>query len=199
MGKRVVVIASGETERKAIPILTLHLRNQNINIDNVHIPPRNRVLNVDMAERLIKASWHSNQEPTDKFVILIDIDGSSPDIKLAPFEHTLAKRLGNEVRASIILAHAQWHLEAWYFADATNLRNYLGKALGNVDSSKPDEIQNPKLHLKNLLGDRVYTSGVSQEIAGNLDPRIIAQRSPSFRGFLDAVMNGHTPVSAESA
>lgn len=195
MAKQVVVIASGETERRSIPILMRHLKDQDVDIDNVHIPPHNRALNVDMAERLIKAAWYSNQEPINKFVVLIDIDGSSPDIKLAPFEHTLPKRLENEVSATILLAFAQWHLEAWYFADATNLRNYLGKALGSVDSSKPDEIQNPKLHLKNLLGERIYTSGISHEIAGSLDAQTIAERSPSFRGFRDAVLNGETMVS----
>ena len=69
-------------------------------------------------------------------------------------------------------------------------------ALGNVDTSKPDEIQNPKLHLKNVLGDRVYTARVSEEIARKLDAATIAQRSPSFEGFLEAVTNGSMTVGA---
>ena len=83
-------------------------------------------------------------------------------------------------------------LEAWYFADATNLRGYLGRALGDIDTSRPDGIQNPKGHLKNLLADRVYTARVSEEIASQLDAEIIKQRSrgASFKGFLDAAMNG---------
>ena len=94
------------------------------------------------------------------------------------------------IGAAVRYAYAQWNLEAWYFADAANLRDWLGRALGQVDTSKPEEIRNPKLHLKNLLGDRVYTARVSEEIASRLDAPTIAQRSPGFKGFLDAVMNG---------
>ena len=52
------------------------------------------------------------------------------------------------------------------------------------------EIQNPKLHLKNLLGDRVYNARVSEDIARRLDATTITARSPSFDGFREAVING---------
>ena len=143
-----------------------------------------------MAENLIKAAWfESAGAPPDKFVLLLDLDGKTPDEVLAPFRE-LPGRLGGGIGAAIRYAYAQWHLEAWYFADAANLRDWMGRALGQVDTSKPDEIQNPKLHLKHLLGDRVYTARVSEEIASRLDAPTIAQRSPGFKGFLDAVMNG---------
>ncbi len=48
--------------------------------------------------------------------------------------------------------------------------NYLGRSPGNVDTSKPDAIHNPKLHLKHLLGKRVYTARLSEEIAQRLVP-----------------------------
>ena len=95
-----------------------------------------------------------------------------------------------ESRPNILCAYAQQHLEAWYFADAENLKSYLGRALGQVDTSKPDEIQNPKLHLKHLLGERVYNARISEEIASALDSGTIAGRSPSFKKFVDAIMNG---------
>ena len=95
-----------------------------------------------------------------------------------------------KIQPAIQFAYAQWHLEAWYFADIAALRQYLGRAPGDIDPSNPDEIQNPKHHLRNLLGDRIYTAVVSEEIARTLHPQVIAQRSPSFDGFLDAVRNG---------
>ena len=61
--------------------------------------------------------------------------------------------------------------------------------LGNVDDSRPDEIENPKLHLKNILG-QVYTARVSEEISRALDAETIARRSPSFRCFMEALLNG---------
>ena len=71
----------------------------------------------------------------------------------------------------------------------SHLRSYLKRDLGRVDDSRPDEIEDPKLRLKNIL-DQVYTARVSEEIARALDAENIARRSPSFRGFLEAVLNG---------
>ncbi len=192
MAKRIVVIASGETERRARPRLLSHLEDEGVSIVDILIPRRNRALDVRMAERLLKSAWYeSTADRPDKFVVLVDTDGKAPDDVLAPFQQ-LPGRLGVEIPASVLCAYAQWHLEAWYFGDAANLRRFLGGAVGSVDSSTPDEIQNPKVHLKNVLGDRVYTASLSEEIARTLDAATIAQRSPSFAGFLAAVMNGQT-------
>ena len=143
-----------------------------------------------MAEKLIKATWYGNTgPPPDKFVVLVDVDGSAPDEILGSFHEDLPQRLTG-IDASIQYAFAQWHLEAWYFADAVRLREYLGRDLGASDVSKPDELSNPKLRLKHLLGPRIYTARISEDIARRLDPFTVAQRSPSFQGFLAAVMNG---------
>ena len=190
MPKHVIVVATGETERRALPHLVSHLREQDISVDEVRIPSRNQTLNPRMAERLIKVVWYEKVHALpDKIVLLVDADGASPDDVLAPFtEHS--RHLNDEIAATVQYAYAQHHLEAWYFADAENLKKFIGRSPGNVDTSKPDEIQNPKGHLENLLGDRRYTARLSGEIANKLDARTIAQRSPSFKGFLEAVMNG---------
>jgi hypothetical protein len=167
-----------------------HLQDDDIEV-GFSIPPRNGKLTVQMAERLIKSSIYDGRPP-DKVVVLVDLDGKDPDQELLPFKEDLPGRLRDQIESSIQYAYAQWHLEAWYFGDAEHLRGYLGgKALGNVDTSQPDAIQNPKLHLKHLL-ERSYTARVSEEIAMKLDPRTIAQRSRSFAYFLDAVRNGGT-------
>jgi hypothetical protein len=190
--KKVIVIASGETERRALPYLLSHLTSENITVADIRIPPGNKALDVNMAERLIKASWfESIADPPDKFVILVDTDGKTPDDVLRPFRERLPQQLGPSVYAQIQFAYAKWHLEAWYFADISGLRQYLDRAPGSVDPSNPDEIENPKLHLKNLLADRAYTAVVSEEIARVIDPQTVAQRSFSFNGFLDAVRNGN--------
>ena len=156
----------------------------------MRIPGRNRALDVGIAEKLIKSAWYENPDaPPDKFVLLVDLDGEDPGAMLRPFRERLPQRLG-EIKADLLYAYAQWHLEAWYFADVGNLREHLGRAPGHVDTARPDEIPNPKQRLKNLLGGRTYTAGVSEEIAKSLDAAVIAGRSPSFRSFLDAVANG---------
>ncbi len=191
MGKVVVVIASGETERRSLPHLTAHLQAEGITIVEVRIPPRHRALNVEMAEKLLKASWFERlAAPPDKFVVLVDADGRTPNEVLCPFREQLPSRIGISIKAQIQFACAHWHLEAWYFADASGLQQYLERTLGSVDTSRPDEIQNPKLHLKHLLGDRAYTAVISEEIAKGLSAQTIGQRSPSFQGFLEAVRNG---------
>ena len=190
MTKNVIVLASGETERRALPHLVLHLQNRGVFVMEVRIPPRNGALGVQIVEKIIRDVWYGPRStPLDKFVILLDVDRKLPDRVLEPFR-ILSERLGGELGVAIRCAYAQWHLESWYFADAANLRGYFGRALGSIDTTKPDEIQNPKLHLKHLLDDRIYTARVSEEIARQLDASIIAGRSPSFKGFLDAVMNG---------
>ena len=132
-------------------------------------------------------STHHNYMDT----LLVDVDGKDPSQVLEPFKRDIPTRLDSDVASRVQYAYSQWHLEAWYFADAQNLREFFeGQAPGHVDTSQPDDIQNPKLHLKNLLGDRFYTAQVSEEIAKMLNSRTIAQRSPSFRGFLEAVKNG---------
>jgi len=191
MSKRVVVIASGETERRSLPHLLAHLKEEDISIAEVRIPPGGKALNVEMADKLVKASWFERiADPPDKFVILVDMDQRTPDEALRHFRVQLPDRIGTKIRAKLQFAYAQCHLEAWYFADISGLRAYLGRDLGSVDASKPDEIQNPKHHLKQLLGERVYTAVISEEIALALNAKTIDQRSPSFRGFLAAVRNG---------
>jgi hypothetical protein len=191
MGKDVVVIASGETERRSLPHLVAHLQAENIAVVEVRIPPGGKVLNMEMAEKLVKASWYERiADPPDKFVVLVDTDGKTPDDVLRPFREQLRDRLGTKIDAQVQFACAQWHLEAWYFADISGLRGYLERDPGSVDTSKPDEIQSPKLHLKQLLGERAYTAVISEEIARCLNAQTIAQRSPSFQGFLEAVRNG---------
>ena len=145
-----------------------------------------------MAERLIKAAWYANAAaPPDKFVVLLDTDGKAPDEVTGPFRGELPERLSGDIGPPVLVTYAQQHLEAWFFADAANLRRWLdGRALGSVDASRPDEIQNPKQHLKNLLPSRFYTSRTAEEIASELDAQNIVQRSPSFRKFVEAVVNG---------
>ena len=147
-------------------------------------------LDVEMAAKLIKAAWYENLDaPPDKFVVVMDIDKADPVDVMEPMRTQLPDRV-REVGADVLYAYAQAHLEAWYFADVDNLRNYLGRAPGHVDTSKPDEIVNPKHQLRQLLGERLYTAGVSAEIAETLDVTTISQRSPSFRTLVTAVTNG---------
>ena len=54
MARNVIILASGETERRALPHLLAHLRDRGISVVEVRIPPRNGALSVQMAERLIK-------------------------------------------------------------------------------------------------------------------------------------------------
>ena len=190
MAKRVVIVASGETERRALPHLARHLEKRAVAVQEVRVPPRNKALTAEMAAKLIRASWYENlSAPPDKFVLVLDLDGADPDESLEPIRGRLPGRRDG-IEADVLCAYAQEHLEAWYFADSENLRSYLGRELGQVDASRPDEIRNPKLHLRHLLGERVYTARVSEAIASRVDADTIAGRSPSFKKFVDAITNG---------
>lgn len=96
----------------------------------------------------------------------------------------------------IVATAAKWHLEAWFFADAAGLRARLGRSLGAVDPSKPDEIQNPKHHLMQLLASVAYTSRVADSIARALSVAKIRENSPSFRRLEEAMRNGRVEPRA---
>ena len=191
MTKRVVVIASGETERNALPHLLAHLAEEGI-IVNVLIPDRNQQLRPRVVRPLIYSALDDYENgPPDKIVVLVDTDGKSAGDALRPIRQNLQSIAIDQAPLGIHYAYAQWRLEACFFADDRNLRNYLGRNLGSVNPNQPDRIENPKQRLRNLLPGRIYTSEISEAIAETLNPDTISQRSPSFAGFLAAVRNGN--------
>ena len=194
MPKRVIVIASGETERNALPHLLRHLSSEGIVIDDpIRTPPRHRQITGESAYQLVVSAWWERQasSPPDKFVVLIDADRQDPGEVVDGLRQKLAaKSIEQELGVPVLVAAAKWHLEAWFFADATSLRGYLGKSLGgSLDPSRPDAIENPKLCLKHLL-DEPYTSRVAEEIARRLSATEVSSRSPSFALFEQALRNG---------
>ena len=60
MAGRVVVVASGETERRSLPHLVSHLQKQGTSVADVRIPPRNKALDAGVAEKIIKSIWYEN-------------------------------------------------------------------------------------------------------------------------------------------
>lgn len=188
LGARVLIVASGETERRALPRLLVHLP---LSVD-VRIPPRGD-LTVQQAVRILRAAWwegYGRGEPPDKAVVLVDADARDPTEKEADFDplHSQLRELDIPIRVTA----AKWHLEAWFFADLVGLRQWLGgKSPGRV-ASPPDEIESPKHRLRNLLSEP-YTSRLAEDIASALSPATIRDRSPSFAKFEVAVKNGADP------
>ena len=190
MAKRLIVIASGSTERSALPCLLRHLDVQRVSLVDVRIPARNRRLTPRQANRILRAAWFEMRgrgEPPDKFVVLIDADSQPVDAARAYFGDLA--NWTRDIEAPVLLAVAKWHLEAWFFADDNGLRTFLGRSVGHVNPSIPDEIQNPKHHLKQLLSEP-YTARMAGAIAQRLSPDIIRSRSPSFAQFEQAALNG---------
>lgn len=90
MSKHVTLIASGETERRALPLLVRYLQDRGIFAEDVRIPPRNRALDVEMAAKLIKSAWYESLDaPPDKFVVVVDVDRASPAKALAAMRSQL--------------------------------------------------------------------------------------------------------------
>jgi hypothetical protein len=195
MGKRVVILASGETERRALPYLLESLRTEGLDVVEVRIPPRNRDITVEVAVKLIHATWYDlgpRQQRPDKIVVLVDADSLTVEEKLVSLRSAVEERV-KQLPVDVLITVAKWHLEAWFFADSKGLRTFLKRDLGSVDVSRPDDIENPKAHLKNLLG-YPYTASTAERIAATLDAREV-RRSPSFCAFEAAVRNGGRPRS----
>ena len=144
-------------------------------------------------ERLIgtiKSAWYDlsgRGQPPNKFVVLVDADGKPPDDVVAPLQAVCAHI--KDIPVACIVTAAKWHLEAWFFGDEQGLRDYLGRDLGNVDPTYPDQILDPKRHLKNLLKG-IYGRDTAEQIARKVRPSIIRTHSPSFNAFEEAIRNG---------
>ena len=194
--KAVVVIASGATEQKVLPVLLRKLQQPSFFLCEVLVPRGNRQLVpatiIGLIQRAYYGSLYHREEPNKKIIVLLDTDTKHPQQIIPPVQTQVLKdrRIKKIVQfVTILFAYAQQHLEAWFFADDENLRNYLGRPLGRIPISNPDQINNPKLHLIHLL-QRPYTSFVAEKIAQRLDPATIARRSPSFAGFCSQLQNG---------
>jgi hypothetical protein len=172
--KRVVVIASGDTERRALLHLSRDLREQGIDVSDIRSLPQ--LGGQVRGERLIgtiKSAWYDlsgRGQPPHKFVVLIDADGKTPDDVVAPIRAACAHL--KDIPVACVVTTAKWHLEAWFFGDEQELRAYLGRDLGSVDPSDPDQILDPKRHLKNLLKG-IYSRDIAEQIARKVRPSII--------------------------
>ena len=69
MAKNVIVVASGETERRSLRHLVEHLKRQDTSVSEVLIPPSTKALNAEMAEKLIKSACHESR-PSARLVSL---------------------------------------------------------------------------------------------------------------------------------
>ena len=192
MTKRVLIIGSGETERRVLPVLLRRLRDEGIYAEDVRIPSGGGSLTLKTVVRIARAAWFETNavgQAPDKLVVLVDANGKSTDDAIAELESPLTGRLG-ELPLTVRVAAAKRHLEAWFFGDEEGLRAYLGRNLGNVDASAPDDIRDPKHHLRNLLAGELYTARIAEEIARRVAPEAIYGRSASFANFVDTVRNG---------
>ena len=99
MSKRVVVIASRETGRRALPHFVRALPDPGIVVSDVRIPPSNRTLDPGTTAKLIKAGWHEIPDARpDKFVAVMDLDGANPDAVLRPFREQLSAQMSESRR-----------------------------------------------------------------------------------------------------
>jgi len=192
LAKRVVVVVGGETDRRSVPYLSRAFV-QEATLFDVRKPPGNAALTPLQTEKLVKAAWYElsgRGSPPEKFVVLVDTNGKDPSQVTKPFEDLVASLA--DIPVPKLIATATRHLEAWFFGHGEALREFLGRDLGSVDSSRPDEMDNPKLHLMNLLQSisRVYTAPVAEQIAACLDQATIEGRSQSFARFVAKLKNG---------
>ncbi|MGH9505686.1 MAG: DUF4276 family protein [Terriglobales bacterium] len=193
MGKRVVVVASGATEQKALPHLCRHLSGDDVQLLKVVTPPGHKQIRPALATQLIRAAWFgwAHAGGADKFVVLLDADAHDPEVVAGPVREACGGM--QDIPVPICVTAAQRHLEAWFFADPVGLRRHLSnRALGNIRDA-PDQMENPKQHLRNLLAPDFYTSLRAGAIAADLDPAAIEDRSPSFKRLAAAMRNGLPP------
>ncbi len=110
MAKRVLVIASGQTELNALPRLLAHLSEEGITID-VRIPDRHRKIAPNVVAPIIYSALHDSENgPPDKYVVLVDTDGRTAAETLRPVQEGLQRTSVSRYVENLQYAYAQWHL-----------------------------------------------------------------------------------------
>ena len=89
MSRHVVILASGETERRALPNLLRHLRHEGISVE-FRKPPRHRAISSDVAIKMANACYWSVPRP-HKLVVLLD--GRDPEEQLEPLQRRIGRSL----------------------------------------------------------------------------------------------------------
>lgn len=195
----VLVVASGSTERAALPHLLREVESgTNHRLVEVVIPPGHRALNGKIVSQLATAGYwkhHAGGSEVGKIVVLHDADRRDPGAVREELESELESLLTKLTNRGVhvLVAVAKPHIEGWFYADGESLRDFLGRDLGAAGGCAPDDMENPKLHLTHLLKQRGrhYTARTAGEIASRTDPGRCRTRSPSFAAFELAVRNGH--------
>ena len=128
MTKRVIVIASGSTEQVALRHLTAQLTADGIDVE-VRFPSRHRELRFATVSQLINAALYDSGEAPDKFVVLVDTDGKTPEAAIDPIKSELERSSFRELHQRIHYAYAQWHLEAWFFCRWREFKKLLWRPI----------------------------------------------------------------------
>ena len=126
MAKKIVVIVTGETDRRSIPRVCRDAFEQ-AEWFEVRKPPGNAALTPEQAKKLIKAAWYEmcgRGRAPDKFVMLIDANNHEPLEAARPFEE-MAAHLA-DVTAPKLVTAAVRHLEAWFLAIRRSFGSFWG-------------------------------------------------------------------------
>src|SRR5712692_9140864 len=114
--KRVVVIASGDTERRALPHLSRDLCEHGIEVSDIRsLPQLGGRVRDERLRGTIKSAWYElspRGQPPNKFVVLVDADGKHPDDVVAPLRAACAHL--RDIPVACIVTAAKWRLEAWF-------------------------------------------------------------------------------------
>jgi hypothetical protein len=110
MDERVLIVVSGETERRALPHLLDHLSQVGVADIQIRMSPHGSVT-TDVAKKVIISAWWELSalgQAFDKAVVLVDADAARPEQKEAEFERLPS--LISSIPIIVLVAAAKWHL-----------------------------------------------------------------------------------------
>lgn len=191
MSKRVVVVASGETERRALPSLVGHLRANGIVMDDVRVPPAAR-----------SARRADGRTPRESSLV------RGSNVEAGQVRGSRRRRHGRSggraaaFRDAVASASSQRSRDDPLCDRPTSSRSVVLRRCGRSPrlargfARKRRHIQprcNPEPQASSQASPRPAPLHVPRfgGHRSSLDPASIAMRSPSFRRFQLAVTNGN--------
>lgn len=183
VGQRIAVIAEGEGEVAAVPVLIRRIAGEgfgrwDVTVSSPHRRPRNSLTAAGGIERFVTLATVKDPD-TPGVLVIIDADDDCP-AELGPTLQARAEAARPDLRVSVVLANREF--EAWFLAAAPSLRGQRGLASDLAAHPAPEQLRDCKRWLTVHRTDGgVYKPTVDQAaLAAIVDLYLARKNSSSF-------------------
>jgi len=194
MSKRIVPIVEGDGDAKAVPVLLRQVLHSLLEEYTWEVArPKKAHSLAFLRKNIERYLYYAQMEPdSGAILILMDLDDGCPKLEAQELAERI-RRLAPRVPVAVVLAHREY--EAWLLASIETIvrqRSDLFSAAFVKDPKVPDDVESIRdakgWISGRMRGNQKYKETVHQAgMTALIEHRLAAQRSRSFRRFLNAV------------